>query len=113
MKVSVDDQEIFTVSDVWKEVMCHDLHRDQLEEEVKRRLFWIIETKFQGCFERLYREWEEKLKERYESIPTNIDALAQLILSQPDYLCRKGREAQERSKQQATEKEQETEATEE
>lgn len=92
MKISVDDQELFKLSEVQKRVIKNDIHEDIFEEDMKRRLHYILTHKYERCFERLKAEWMPKLQERVQSVPTNPDALAELIFSQPDYKSRKGRD---------------------
>lgn len=95
MKISVDDQPLYTLSNTQKQVIKNDIHEDEFENDMRRRLHWILSNKYERCFERLKAEWLPKLKTRTTSLPTNDDALAQLIFSQPDYKSRKHREEQQ------------------
>ena len=96
MKISVNDVELFTLSDIQKEVICNDINRDFLDDDMKRRLQYILEHKYEQCFKRLKAEWEPKLIARgHQSLPTNPDAFAQLVFDQEDYLCRKSRDAEQ------------------
>lgn len=95
MKISVDDQELFTLTDTQKNVIMNDVLSDEFDADMKRRLQWIIAEKYNRCFERLKKEWEPKLAERgIASIPTNKDAFAELIFTQPDYKNRNQRESE-------------------
>ena len=85
MKISVNDEHLFTLSEIQKKVIKNDIHEDIFEQDMKRRLQYILTHKYERCFDRLKGEWLLKLEERYQSIPTNPDALAELIFSQPDY----------------------------
>ncbi len=98
MKISVDDKELFTLSEVQKKVIKNDIHADEFDSDMKRRLHYILTHKYERCFERLKKEWEPKLRDRVKSIPTNFDELALLIFSQPDYKCRKTRELESKVK---------------
>lgn len=93
MKISVNDQELFTLSEIQCKVICNDIHEDQFEEDMKRRLNYILVHKYEQCFKRLKDEWEPKLAQRFNSLPTNAEAFAQLVFEQPDYADRKSREA--------------------
>lgn len=93
MKISVDDKELFSLSETQKKVIKNDIHEDIFDEDMKRRLQYILMHKYERCMERLKKEWEGKLKERVASIPTNDDALAELIFSQPEYKSRKQRDS--------------------
>lgn len=93
MKISVNDVELFRLSETQKKVIKNDIHEDLFDEDMKRRLQYILMHKYERCLERLKKEWEVRLKERAASIPTNDDALAELIFSQPEYKSRKQRDS--------------------
>lgn len=93
MKVSVNDIELFTLSDIQKQVICNDIDANILDDDLKRRIHYIINHKYNRCFERLKKEWEKKLIAKgMASLPTDPDAFAQLVFSQPDYKDRATRE---------------------
>lgn len=95
MKISVDDKELFTLSDTQKQVIQNDIHSDIFDEDMKRRLQYILMHKYERCFARLKAEWDIKLVDNgVKSVPTNADEYAQLVFSQPNYLDRKSRDAQ-------------------
>lgn len=92
MKISVDDQEVFTLSDMQKQVIMNDIHEDIFDEDMKRRLQYILMHKYDRCYQRLMAEWMPKLKDRVNSIPTDPEECAKLIFSQPDYKNRSAKE---------------------
>jgi len=92
MKISIDDQELFTISETQKKVIKNDIQEEIFDEDMKRRIKYIIMHKYEQCFDRLKKEWEPKLAQVMSSIPTNADELAELIFSQPDYKNRSKRE---------------------
>ena len=93
MKISVNDQELFTLTETQKNVIKNDINDDIFDEDMKRRLHYILSHKYEQCFKRLKEEWEPKLAAKgVESLPTNPDAFAQLVFSQPEYKSRKQRE---------------------
>jgi len=93
MKISVNDQELFTLSETQKKVIQNDIPSEIFEEDMKRRLKWVLlDEKYRKCMERLRREWEPKLKEKgVAMLPTDDDAFAQLVFSQQDYKSRSQR----------------------
>lgn len=97
MKISVDDQELFRLSETQKAVIKNDIQSEIFDDDMKRRLQYILTHKYERCFERLKAEWMPKLAQRVQSVPTDPDALAQLIFSQPDYKNRSQREAESSS----------------
>lgn len=84
MKVSVNDQELFTLTEIQKKVIQNDIPEEIFDEDMKRRLFLPLD-KYQRCLERLKREWMPILSGRFDTLPTNNDELCNLIFSQPDY----------------------------
>ena len=92
MKISVNDKKLFALSEMQCKVICNDISEDLFEEDMKRRLQYILIHKYEQCFKRLKDEWGPKLAQRMDSIPTDADKLAEIIFSQEDYQSRKQRE---------------------
>jgi len=93
MKVQVDGKDLFELTEIQKKVLRNDIKADILDEDVKRRMFHVINHKYERCFARLKKEWEPRLeKAGVESIPTNKDAFAALVFEQPDYKDRSARD---------------------
>lgn len=93
MKISVNDQELFTISATQEKVIKDYINSDIYENDMKRRITWVINEIHKEAFKRLRDTWEPKLiANGVTSIPTDKDALAQLIFSQPDYKDRSARE---------------------
>lgn len=90
MKISVNDNELFTLSEVQKKVIAHNINADELDADLQRRLRWVINHKYEQCMKRLREEWLPELKKRgCESVPLDDDAFANLVFSQEDYMDRK------------------------
>lgn len=95
MKISVDDQEVFKLSETQKKVIKNDIPEEVFDEDMKRRLQWVLMHKYEECFKRLKAEWEPKLRANgVKMIPTDPDDYAQLIFSQPNYKSRAKRESE-------------------
>ncbi len=61
---------------------------------MKRRLNWVLMHKYENCFESLKKEWDEKLKMNgIQMIPTDANAYAELVFSQPNYKNRSQRDS--------------------
>lgn len=100
MKISVDGKELFALSDIQKKVICNDINDDIFDEDMKRRLNWVLMHKYEQCFLRLKAEWDKKLIENgVDSIPTNPDKYADLVFSQQNYKCRKDRDLEAAQKE--------------
>lgn len=93
MKISVNDKELFCLSDIQKKVICNDIPSDILDSDLQRRLQWVLTHKYEQCMKRLREEWMPKLKGRVQAVPLDDDAFAQLVFSQPDYKDRKDRDS--------------------
>jgi hypothetical protein len=94
MKVSVNDKELFTLTDTQKQVIKNDIPTDIFDADMNRRLQWVLTHKYEECFKALKTEWDPKLAANgIDMIPTNPDSYAQLVFAQPDYKDRSAREA--------------------
>ena len=93
MKISVDDQELFSLSETQKKVIKNDIKTEIFESDMKRRLHYILTHKYEHCFRRLKEEWEPKLRANgVKMIPTDPDEFAELVFAQPNYKNRSQRE---------------------
>ena len=93
MKISVDDKELFTLSETQKKVIQNDIHEDVFEEDMNRRLQYILTHKYEKCMERLKSEWMTKLKSSgIDSIPLDDDKFAELVFERQEYKSRKQRD---------------------
>lgn len=92
MKISVNDQELFTLSEVQKSVIKNDIPDEIFDQDMSRRLQYILMHKYENCFKRLKNEWDSKLAANgVKMMPTDPDEYAQLVFSQPNYKNRSQR----------------------
>jgi len=93
MKISVNSVELFTLTETQKLVMKNNIMGDILEDDLKRRLQWVIMHKYEQCFKSLKAEWDPKLLANgVDMVPTDADFYAQLVFAQPNYKDRATRE---------------------
>jgi len=86
MIVKVDDVKLFELTDTQKKVIKNDIPSGIFDEDMKRRLFYIIDHKYRQCFKRLKEEWDTKLADNgVTSIPTDKDEYAELVFEQSNY----------------------------
>lgn len=86
MKISVNDQELFTLSDIQKQVIKNDIPLDIFDQDMNRRLQWVLMHKYEQCFAALKSEWDSKLAANgVKMMPTDPDEYAQLVFAQPNY----------------------------
>jgi hypothetical protein len=102
MKISVNDRELFTLTETQKAVIKNDIHADEFDADMERRLQWILTHKYERCFDRLKKEWDQKLPSLgVASVPTDKDAYANLVFAQPCYKCRKTRDLEAKAAEEA------------
>jgi hypothetical protein len=98
MKIKVNNEDLFELSETQKKVIKNDIHEDEFEDDMKRRLKYILTHKYDECFKRLKAEWETKLVAKgVAQLPTNKDDFANLVFSQPEYKNRKQRDQEAKS----------------
>ena len=94
MKIQVNDEFLLELTETQKKVICNDIHADELDSDLKRRLQYILMHKYEQCFKRLKAEWEPKLKDAgVKAFPSDEEEFAKLVFAMPGYKCRKQREA--------------------
>ncbi len=92
--IKKDNTEIFQISDVDLKLMADELV--DVEDEINRRIQWVIEHKCEQVYKRFRQQWEGKLKsENVETIPMQKEAFVNLITVRADYKNRAQREAEE------------------
>lgn len=96
MKFNVDNETVYELNETKQSVIKNEVHSDEFNEDMKRRVKYIIEHKHEQCLKRLKTEWEPKLKAAgVKTIPLDDDEFAQLVFSQPTYKDRKTRDIEE------------------
>jgi len=50
MKISVDSEDLFTLTETQKKVIMNDVHADAFDADMKRRLQYILMHKYEECF---------------------------------------------------------------
>lgn len=93
MIVKVDDEILFELTEAQKNVIKNDIKSEIFDEDIKRRLHWIIDRRYNQSYMALKKEWEPTLAERVESIPLNKDSFVDLVLAQPDYANKSARDS--------------------
>ena len=93
MKILVDGIELFELSEIKKKVIQNNIPKDIFEDDMKRRIQWVLMHKYDECYKELKAEWDKKLADNgVAMIPTDPDLYADLVFSQPNYKDRKDRD---------------------
>ena len=99
MKIKLDDEEIYKLEEWEKKLFLHDIPRESWEEDIKRRLEWVLRHKCQQCYKRMVEEWLPILQADPEvkSIPADKQALVEMIIARPDYKDRSARDKEDKA----------------
>lgn len=93
MKISVNDQTLFELNEIQIKVFANQIPNEILEDDLKRRLQWVIMHKYEECFRELENEWKQKfIDEGAKSLPVDKDEFAAMVFAHPDYKDRSARE---------------------
>lgn len=92
MKISVDDKELFTLTETQKKVIKNDIKSDEFEDDIKRRLEYVIMHRYKQGLTKMKRDWEPILSERVAQMPLESEAFVNLVTSQQDYKDKYDRE---------------------
>lgn len=96
MKISVDDVELYTLTDTQKNVIKYDIPSEIFDADMKARVVYYSKHKYDQCYKRLKAEWDSKLLAAgVETIPTDPTEYAELVFSQPDYKDKSTRNAED------------------
>lgn len=99
MKIIVDGNELFTLTEIQKQVLAWEIPGNILNEDLKRRLKWILQHKYEQTFLAFRTYWEPILTGNLvKSIPTDRDEFARLVFAQPQYKDRMARDKDEQEK---------------
>lgn len=87
MKITVNGQDLLEVQEWEKDILKGEILGDKLEEDLKRRLKWVIEHKIDRCFTRMFEHWMPIFREdpTYSTVPTDKKEFVALVLAHPQY----------------------------
>lgn len=100
MKIKVDEQEVFQLEEWEKKAIKHLIREEDFEEDMKRRLEWVLKHKAEQAYKSLQNEWLEKLQAdpSVSTIPADKAAFVEFVTSRPDYEDRSKRDKKEKAK---------------
>lgn len=86
MKCTLNDKEIFALSDSQLNVLKHCIPEDQVEEHLKAIILYVIKHKLVECAGKLFEEWKPKLiAEGVKEIPISDADFADMIFKHAEY----------------------------
>lgn len=95
MKIKYEDQDIIEISEIDRLVLENDLISEDIEEDMLRRIKYVITHKIKQCEKRLMDEWVPELLNdpTVDTLPADRDMLIRKILNMPNYKNKKQRDA--------------------
>jgi len=94
MKVLCDGVEVVSLSDNQKKVLAYNIPSDALDADLKRRVAWVLNHKYEQAMKNFRAEWEPKLKaDGAKSLPCGDEDFCALVFSRADYKDRSARDA--------------------
>ena len=95
MKISIDNELVFELSETKKKVLKNDIPAEEFDADMKRRLQWVLENKYERSLKRLRDEWLPKLKEaKIRNVPLDDEEFAEFVFKQQGYKDRSQRKAE-------------------
>lgn len=85
MQFKVDDEVVYELSDDQIKILQSNISADVFEEDMRRRVRWVIENKLKNVTKELNDQWLPKLAETNEMLPSDPEQLSKLVLEHPDY----------------------------
>jgi hypothetical protein len=85
MKFYVDQTQVYELNQTEQKIIQDNIKPDLFVGDMERRVAWVISQKLDQSFDMLFSHWLPILQQRYESLPSNKNAFAELVFAQPDY----------------------------
>jgi hypothetical protein len=85
MKFFVNNSLVLELNETQIKVLKDNIKPDIFVSDIERRVNWVISHKYEMCYDDLIKRWLPTLRDRYDSLPTSKDALAELVFAQFDY----------------------------
>ena len=83
------------MTDIQKQVLQYEIPAELFENDMKRRLQWILIHKYEETFKKFKAEWDVLLAANgVKMIPTDPAEYAQLVFMQPNYRSASQRNAE-------------------
>lgn len=96
MEIKINDEVILKLSDIQKKVLMNDISFDIFEEDIARRLCYIIMHKHDQSLKRLQEEWTPKFKDMGKnSIPLNDEKFCEMVFNTKGYEDKQTRQLKE------------------
>ena len=98
LEVKLNDEIVYTLSDLEENILKHSINSDNLVEDIKRRLKFIIENKVDRTYSRMKEEWIPILEkdEFVIQVPIKRAPFVNMIRLRQDYKDKKQKESEER-----------------
>jgi len=81
----VDQTAVLELNSTEEKIIQDNIPQALFTADMERRVAWVITEKLNTSFDSLFAHWLPILQQRYESLPSNKNAFAELVFAQPDY----------------------------
>lgn len=85
MKFYVDQTQVYELDSTQEKIIQDNIPPALFTADMERRVAWVISQKLDQSFDELFTHWLPILQQRYESLPSNKTAFAEVVFAQPDY----------------------------
>jgi hypothetical protein len=85
MKFYVDQTQVYELDSTQEKIIQDNIPPALFVGDMERRVAWVISQKLDQSFDSLFTHWLPILQQRYESLPSNRTAFAELVFKQNDY----------------------------
>lgn len=93
MLIKLDYATVYELTDRDLTILLHKFLPDELNPEIVRRLAWSLEEMLKESKKRILAENLEALKSNYSDLPTDNEALIDMILADPNYQDKAAKQA--------------------
>ena len=96
MKIQVDGKDLFEITEDEMEILRYVLPSATLEDDLKRRLEWVLKHKVAMTYKNIKKEWTTRLEADASiiSLPTRDKAFFDMVKARSDYKDRDARDLQ-------------------
>ncbi len=85
LSIAINGVEIMEVSDFQLQIAGYSAPKEQIQNIISRLIANVVSSQLGSYGQSLQNDWVPKIRQRYASMPTADQDIANLIFSQKDY----------------------------
>lgn len=94
MRLFLDSEEVLEITDLDKKILESDVNTALLNDFIKHLTTYFVTNKINACKQTLLTDYAQDLKDTHQSLPTNDNAICELIFALPSYKDRAQKDAE-------------------